>query len=155
MFVELAPLVEQIGEIVVTIRKGHNGVMKVIVAPGPQTTNNIALRRPMALAADPGSLDDGFAEAIKSYCVAHTSLKEQVDKTVLLLETDKAAEGTKTVKAAQARVAGAAKATMSATDPDDDDEDDDPQNGALPAATSRPPAAEPSAGRSLEELLGL
>ncbi|MFJ4291282.1 PRTRC system protein E [Cupriavidus sp. NPDC089707] len=148
MFTELAALVRASEKVVVTLTM-QGDTMSVVVVPVIKDAADAALSTPLALAATPAELDEGFAAAVAGVSAARQSLAEQVEATKSILEAAKTSQSTKATKA----LAKAAASTASETTRESDD-DDQPQGDSGAQATT-PAVGGPSVptGTDLASLL--
>lgn len=168
MFTALASILGENEEITVRITApGKDGRMKVIVMPKTEKGSNIALAQPLALAATPQELDEGFVGTLTEFGASRTGLKEQVATTATIMAAAQKAEAGKATKALQSP--GLKQAPKEATVGDDSDDDlgddggDSTGNDILDGgagtgdtAPSTPPAPPPKAtANANDDLLSL
>lgn len=116
MFNQLAPLVSASEKVVLTLAMIGN-TLSVVVMPVVKKADDPALGAPLALSGTPTELDEGFADALRSYTTTRQSLAEQVEATNSILEAAKANQSSKATKAL-------AKAATSPSDASSIDHDD-------------------------------
>jgi PRTRC genetic system protein E len=152
MFQQLDALVRASGKLQM-ILKTDGDRMSVVVVPQGDSKESV-LRQPLVLSGTAAELDDGFAEAIGQYSVAHASLSEQVAATTAILQQAEKGQASKAQKSlAKGSTASAGKGAavdQSGEEPDDDD-------GAsrdTSVQTPVPPASDKAAGTDLLSLLG-
>lgn len=120
MFNQLAPLVGASEKVVLTLAM-NGDMLSVVVMPVVKKADDSALGAPLAIFGTPTELDEGFADALRSYTTTRQSLVEQVEATNAILEAAKANQSTKATKA----LAKAATSTGDATSNDRNDQGDD------------------------------
>jgi PRTRC genetic system protein E len=170
MFTALAGIIGENEEITVKITgAGKDGIMKVVVMPKPEKGSNLALAQPLALAATPQELDEGFVGTLMEFGASRTALKEQVAVTATIMAAAQKSEAGKATKALQSKgKSETPKADAGATSGgggDGDEGDDDVGEGILDegagtsdTAPSTPPArpvASPAAASDNDDLLSL
>lgn len=168
MFTALASIFGENEEITVRITApGKDGRMKVIVMPKTEKGSNIALAQPLALAATPQELDEGFVGTLMEFGASRTGLKEQVAVTATIMAAAQESEAGKATKALQSpRSKQPPKAAEVGHDSDDylgNDGGDNTGNDILDegsstgsTAPSTPPASPPkSTANANDDLLSL
>jgi PRTRC genetic system protein E len=167
MFTAIAGIFGENEEITVKITApGKDGLMKVIVMPKTEKGSNIALAQPLALAATPQELDEGFVGTLMEFGASRTGLKEQVATTATIMAAAQKAEAGKATKALQSP--GSKQAPKADAVEDDSDNDDeggdntgndilDGRSGTGSSTPSTPPApAQPKAtANANDDLLSL
>ncbi|MFX1670911.1 PRTRC system protein E [Paraburkholderia sp. A2WS-5] len=125
MFQQLEAFVRETGKVTLTLKMAGDQ-MAVVVMPGGDS-KEAALRQPLVLTASPAALDEGFADALRTFEGAHRSLAEQVSATAEILQ---AAEKSQAGKAQKALSKGSKPALSApASSPDDADEGGESDDG--------------------------
>lgn len=128
MFTALASIIGENEEIVVKITgAGKDGRMKVVVMPKAEKGSNLALAQPLALAATPQELDEGFVGALMEFSASRTGLKDQVAVTATIMAAAQKTESGKATKALQSN--GAKQAPKAAAVRDGSSSGDDGDDG--------------------------
>jgi PRTRC genetic system protein E len=131
MFTALASIFGENEEITVKITApGKDGRMKVVIMPKTEKGSNIALAQPLALAATPQELDEGFVGTLMEFGASRTGLKEQVAVTATIIEAAQKSEAGKAAKALQSPGPKQAPKAAAAGDDSDDDLGDDGSDNA-------------------------
>ncbi|AEA65845.1 PRTRC system protein E [Burkholderia gladioli pv. gladioli] len=149
MFQALEPLLRSAEKLVLTLAIDGDVITVFLTPAGGKDS---MLRQPLILRATAAELDDGFANAIAGFTVAHQSLGEQVAVTNAILEAQQHKQATK----AQKVLSGASQpaAAMASMDGDADDDTGEAEAGTTSAARTEAPAAgEKSAGTDLSSLI--
>jgi PRTRC genetic system protein E len=126
MFTALAGIIGENEELVVKITgAGKDGRMKVVVMPKAEKGANVALAQPLALAATPQELDEGFVGTLIEFGASRTGLKEQVAVTTTIMAAARKAEAGKATKALQSTGPKEASKPAAVGDDSDDNLGDD------------------------------
>lgn len=129
MFLKLHTLVKSVEKLNITISAGADGMMKVCVVPCIGAGKEAALAQPLVLRATPEELDAGFVDAINQYQSARTSLADQVAATTVIIDSAKAIQESKAVKAVKGKsVNPTPKANVNKPVGDDGEDDDEGNN---------------------------
>lgn len=157
MFKSLDELVRLRGSLSLLISPEGDDKLRVFILPAPTSAPQgaepeEALRQPLSLCATPEELDAGFVGAVSGYTAAMTTLQQQVNDTLAVID---AAKKTQQKKAATALTSKAGAPKASGTSPgftpsvassdDDEDDDDSGASGDANAAPSTPPTEAASA----------
>jgi PRTRC genetic system protein E len=123
MFTALAAIIGENEEITVKITgAGKDGRMKVVVMPKAEKGSNLALAQPLALAASPQELDEGFVGTLMEFGASRTGLKEQVAVTATILSAAAQSEAGKATKALQSKGPKSEPKPEAGGNGDDDDD---------------------------------
>lgn len=135
MFEQLEAFVRETGKVTLTLKMAGDQ-MAVVMVPGSDS-KEAAMRQPLVLTASPAELDEGFADALRTFQGAHRSLAEQVSATTEILQ---AAEKSQAGKAHKALSKGSKPALPApapkadSNDEGDDDVADEGEGNGQPAA---------------------
>ncbi|WP_199545287.1 PRTRC system protein E [Paraburkholderia kururiensis] len=135
MFEQLEAFVRETGKVTLTLKMAGDQ-MAVVMVPGSDS-KEAAMRQPLVLTASPAELDEGFADALRTFQGAHRSLAEQVSATTEILQAAEKSQAGKVHKALSkgskpALPAPAPKADSN--DEGDDDVADEGEGNGQPAA---------------------
>jgi PRTRC genetic system protein E len=149
MFQQLEAFVRETGKVVLTL-KMTGDQMAVVVMPDADS-KEAALRQPLILTAAPAELDEGFADALRTFEGAHRSLADQVSATTEILQAAEKSQAGKAQKALSKSLTPALTANASSTDENDvEDEaaDEAIESAATASTASKPEATAPADGKS-------
>lgn len=139
MFQQLEAFVRETGKVTLTLKMAGD-LMAVVMMPG-NDSKEAALRQPLVLTATPAALDEGFADALRTFEGVHRSLAEQVSATTEILQ---AAEKSQAGKAQKALSKGSSPALPAPAGKTDDGKGDDDVADAGDG-NDQPAAADPGA----------
>jgi PRTRC genetic system protein E len=150
LFKSLNPLLAGVASLSLILTSGSNGEIHVAVIPVPKKDGNDAagLKEPLSITATPEELDEKFPELVAKYTGARSSLEDQLEATLSVLEAAKKDAAT---KASTAVKKGAAKPVakpavavpgLTAAAPDGQHDGEDDQD---PSGTDTPPGVAPAA----------
>ena len=151
MFKSLDELVRLRGSLSLLISPEGEDKLRVFILPATATAPQgaepeEALRQPLSLCATPEELDAGFVGAVSGYTAAMTTLQQQVNDTLAVIDAakktqQKRAANALTGKAGAPKASGASpgfKPNIASSDDDGDDGGDDDDSGASGDANAAP-----------------
>ena len=156
MFQQLEAFVRETGKVTLTLKMAGEQ-MAVVVMPGGDSKET-ALCQPLVLTATPAALDEGFADALRTFEGAHRSLAEQVSATTEILQAAEKSQAGKAQKALSKGSKPALPAPASTADGNDEGDEDEAteEGGGNPQpATVTSTAAPASADAGQTDLLSL
>ena len=157
MFQQFEAFVRETGKVTLTLKMAGEQ-MAVVVMPCGDSKES-ALRQPLVLTATPAALDEGFADALRTFEGAHRSLAEQVSATTEILQAAEESQAGKAQKALSKGSKPALPAPASTADDNGDEGDEceatDEGGGKPEPTTAASTSAPTSADAGQTDLLSL